>query len=492
MGADSSFKIHHSKFFSMTSLSSIQQSIAQGETNCQKLVEHYLSNIEKSKDLNIYVEVFDEEARKQAILLDKKYTENPTLVGRLFGLVISIKDVLCYKDHGVTAGSKILKGFESLFSATAVQRILEEDAIIIGRVNCDEFAMGSANENSAYGPVRNAADTSKVPGGSSGGSAVAVQAETCLVSLGTDTGGSVRQPAAFCGVIGMKPTYGRISRFGLLAYASSFDQIGVLANSIEDVSILLEIMSGYDENDSTSSEMPVENFSKNLTSKGKKKIAYFESALQHESIDPEIRQQTFALIEKLKAEEHEVEPVAFEYLDYIIPAYYVLTTAEASSNLSRFDGVRFGHRSAEANDLIEIYKKSRSEGFGTEVKRRIMLGAFVLSSGYYDAYYTKAQKIRRLIAEKTFEIFNDYDFILMPASPTPPWNIGDKMDDPVEAYLADIFTVQANMVGIPAISLPFGKHENGLPMGIQFMANKFEEKKLLAFSQHLMQDFLKQ
>jgi len=492
MGADSSFKIHHSKFFSMTSLSSIQQSIAQGETNCQKLVEHYLSNIEKSKDLNIYVEVFDEEARKQAILLDKKYTENPTSVGRLFGLVISIKDVLCYKDHGVTAGSKILKGFESLFSATAVQRILEEDAIIIGRVNCDEFAMGSANENSAYGPVRNAADTSKVPGGSSGGSAVAVQAETCLVSLGTDTGGSVRQPAAFCGVIGMKPTYGRISRYGLLAYASSFDQIGVLANSIEDVSILLEIMSGYDENDSTSSEMPVENFSKNLTSKGKKKIAYFESALQHESIDPEIRQQTFALIEKLKAEEHEVEPVAFEYLDYIIPAYYVLTTAEASSNLSRFDGVRFGHRSAEANDLIEIYKKSRSEGFGTEVKRRIMLGAFVLSSGYYDAYYTKAQKIRRLIAEKTFEIFNDYDFILMPASPTPPWNIGDKMDDPVEAYLADIFTVQANMVGIPAISLPFGKHENGLPMGIQFMANKFEEKKLLAFSQHLMQDFLKQ
>jgi aspartyl-tRNA(Asn)/glutamyl-tRNA(Gln) amidotransferase subunit A len=475
----------------MNSLQVIQQSIFNGETNCQKLVEHYLSNIEKSKDLNIYVEVFEDEAREQAILLDKKYAENPDSVGRLFGLVISIKDVLCYKDHGVTAGSKILKGFKSLFSATAVQRILEEDAIIIGRVNCDEFAMGSANENSAYGPVRNAADTSKVPGGSSGGSAVAVQAKTCLVSLGTDTGGSVRQPAAFCGVIGMKPTYGRISRFGLLAYASSFDQIGILAHSVEDVSVLLEIMSGYDENDSTSSEMPVDDFSKNLIIEGKKKIAYFESALQHESIDAEIRQQTFALIEKLKAEGHEVEPVEFEYLDYIIPAYYVLTTAEASSNLSRFDGVRFGHRSEKAEDLIEIYKKSRSEGFGTEVKRRVMLGAFVLSSGYYDAYYTKAQKIRRLIAEKTFEIFNDYDFILMPASPTPPWNIGDKMDDPVEAYLADIFTVQANMVGIPAISLPFGKHENGLPMGIQFMANKFEEKKLLAFSQYIMQHFLK-
>lgn len=490
------FKIHHffiqsSKFLSMSysSLVSIQQSISDGEINCQKLVDYYLSNIENSKDLNIYVEVFENEAREKALLLDKKYTENPDSVGQLFGLVISIKDVLCYKDHGVTAGSKILKGFESLFSATAIQRILDEDAIIIGRVNCDEFAMGSANENSAYGPVRNAVDTSKVPGGSSGGSAVAVQAETCLVSLGTDTGGSVRQPAAFCGVIGMKPTYGRISRFGLLAYASSFDQVGVLAHSVEDISILLNVMSGYDENDSTSSSRPVDDYTKDLKVEGKKKIAYFQNALQHESIDKEIREQTFNLIEKLKAEGHEVEPVDFEYLDYIIPAYYVLTTAEASSNLSRFDGVRFGHRSDKAEDLIGIYKKSRTEGFGTEVKRRIMLGAFVLSSGYYDAYYTKAQKIRRLISEKTFQIFEDYDFILMPASPTPPWNIGDKMDDPVEAYLADIFTVQANMVGIPAISLPFGKHKNGLPMGIQLLANKFEERNMLAFSKNLMELF---
>lgn len=474
-----------------SSLLSIQNDIAKGEINCQQLVQHYLSNIEKSKELNIYVEVFEQEALEQAAALDKKYTTDPESVGQLYGLVISIKDVLCYKDHEVTAGSKILKGFNSLFSATAVQRILEEDAIIIGRVNCDEFAMGSANENSAYGPVKNAADNAKVPGGSSGGSAVAVQAKTCLVSLGTDTGGSVRQPAAFCGVIGMKPTYGRISRFGLLAYASSFDQIGVLAHSVEDVSILLEVMSGFDENDSTSSEVPVEFYSQSLITEGKKKIAYFESALQHESLDKEIREQSFALIEKLKEAGHEVEPVQFEFLDYIIPAYYVLTTAEASSNLSRFDGVRFGHRSENAKDLIEVYKKSRSEGFGTEVKRRIMLGAFVLSSGYYDAYYTKAQKIRRLIADKTFQIFEEYDFILMPASPTPPWNIGDKMEDPVEAYLADIFTVQANMVGIPAISLPFGRHQNGLPMGIQLMANKFEEKKLLAFSKYLMQGFFK-
>ena len=472
----------------MTSLHSIQAAIAKGETTCTQLVDHYLSKIEETKELNIYVEVYAEEARQQAILLDEKYAEDPDAIGKLYGAVISIKDVLCYKDHGVTAGSKILKGFESLFSATAVQRILDEDAIIIGRVNCDEFAMGSANENSAYGSVSNAIDPTKVPGGSSGGSAVAVQAETCLVSLGSDTGGSVRQPAAFCGVIGMKPTYGRISRFGLLAYASSFDQIGILANDVKDVAVLLETMSGYDENDSTTSQKEVNQYAENLKSDGKKRIAYYESALQHESIDPEIRQSTFDLIEKLRSEGHTVESVDFEYLDFIIPAYYVLTTAEASSNLSRFDGVRFGHRSEDAKDLLEIYKKSRSEGFGTEVKRRIMLGTFVLSSGYYDAYYTKAQKIRRLIANKTFEIFKDYDFILMPASPTPPWNIGDKMDDPVEAYLADIFTVQANMVGIPAIALPFAKHASGLPIGIQFMANKFEEQKLLAFSSYLTKE----
>ncbi|HFB99902.1 MAG TPA: Asp-tRNA(Asn)/Glu-tRNA(Gln) amidotransferase subunit GatA [Phaeodactylibacter sp.] len=476
----------------MTSFISIQQDLFSGKTSCTQLVASYLSNIEKTKHLNIYVEVFAQEAKQQALLLDEKYAENPKEVGRLFGLVISIKDVLCYKDHEVTAASKILKGFQSLFTATAIQRLLDEDAIIIGRVNCDEFAMGSTNENSIYGAVRNAANSSKVPGGSSGGSAVAVQADTCLVSLGSDTGGSVRQPAAFCGVMGMKPTYGRISRYGLLAYASSFDQIGILSKSVENIAIVLEIMAGHDEQDSTSSQEPVENYSAGLSFFGKKrgegnpkKIAYFETALQHKSIDSEIREQTFGFIQKLKARGHIVDSVDFEYLDYIIPAYYVLTTAEASSNLSRFDGVRYGHRAENTKDLMEVYKKSRSEGFGAEVKRRIMLGTFVLSSGYYDAYYTKAQKIRRLIADKTFDIFEKYDFILMPASPTPPWNIGEKKDDPVEVYLADIFTVQANMVGIPAISLPLGKHKNGLPMGIQLMANKFEEQQLLAFSHHL-------
>ena len=472
-----------------SSLQSVQQSISEGKINCSTLVDYYLSQIESTKHLNAYVEVFGQEAKEQAIILDEKYLEDPNSVGRLFGMVIGIKDVLCYKGHKVTAASKILEGFESLFTATAVQKLIDEDAIIIGRLNCDEFAMGSTNENSVYGPARNAIDTDKVPGGSSGGSAVAVQADTCLAALGTDTGGSVRQPAAFCGVIGMKPTYGRVSRYGLLAYASSFDQVGVLANSVKDVSILLEVMAGYDEHDSTSVEHPVDNYSTELNFEGKTKIAYFKNALEHEGLDEDIRKQTFALIEKLKREGHEVEAVEFDLLDFIIPTYYVLTTAEASSNLSRYDGVRFGHRNKDANDLLEVYKKSRTEGFGTEVKRRIMLGTFVLSSGYYDAYYTKAQKIRRMISDKTKAILEDYDFILMPVSPTPPWNIGEHSDDPVANYLADIFTVQANMVGIPAIALPIGTNPSGFPIGIQFMSKQFSEKKLLSFTNYLSEIF---
>lgn len=469
-----------------TSHQQIQAELQSGKTSCSEVVEYYLSQIDSSKDLNIYVEVFKEEALERAKALDLKFKKDPASVGRLFGMVISIKDVLCYKDHGVTAGSKILSGFESLFSATAIERLLEEDAIIIGRVNCDEFAMGSTCENSIYGPTKNAADPSKVPGGSSGGSAVAVQADTCLISLGTDTGGSVRQPAAFCGVLGFKPTYGRISRYGLLAYGSSFDQIGVLSQGIEDIALVLEIMAGEDEFDATASTRSVPEYSKDLSFGKKAKIAYFDTALNHEGMDEDVQKLSLDFIDKLKAEGHTVEPVSFEYLDYIIPAYYVLTTAEASSNLSRYDGIRFGHRSEDAQNIDEVYKMSRTEGFGTEVKRRIMLGTFVLSSGYYDAYYSKAQKVRRLIADRTREIFKAYDFIIMPASPTPAWEIGKMTDDPVAMYLADIFTVQANMVGIPAIALPIGKHSNGMPVGIQLMADKFEEKKLLGFSKAVL------
>lgn len=468
-----------------TTLQQIQAAIQNGDATLEATVAHYLSRIEATQHLNAYVEVFDAEALQRARELDAKFRKNPEAVGRLFGMVISIKDVLCYKDHEVTAASKILDGFESLFSATAVERLLAEDAIIIGRTNCDEFAMGSSNENSHYGATKNAADPTKVPGGSSGGAAVSVQADTCLAALGTDTGGSVRQPAAFCGVIGFKPSYGRISRYGLLAYGSSFDQIGVFTNSIADTALLLEIMAGADEFDATASTRAVDAYAENLQFNKKAKIAYFGSALEHESLDTHIRQAAFDLIETMQSAGHTVEAVEFDYLDYIIPAYYVLTTAEASTNLSRYDGIRYGYRSQHATNLIETYKKSRTEGFGTEVKRRIMLGTFVLSAGYYDAYYTKAQQVRRLIFEKTKEIFQHFDFILMPVAPTTAWSMGEKMDDPVAMYLADIFTVQANMTGMPAISLPIATHPNGLPIGLQFMADQFRESDLLAFAHSL-------
>jgi aspartyl-tRNA(Asn)/glutamyl-tRNA(Gln) amidotransferase subunit A len=463
-----------------TTLKAIQADIHEGKTNCVALVDHYLEAIEKSENLNIYVEVFTDEARHHAFELDKKYRKNPHSVGRLFGAVVSLKDVICYADHEVTAGSKILRGFRSVFSATAVERILAEDAIIIGRTNCDQFAMGSDNTNTIYGAVRNAADAERVAGGSSGGAAVSVQADTCLVALGSDTGGSVRQPADFCEVIGMKPTYGRISRHGLLAYGSSFDQIGTLTHSVEDAALFLEIMAGADDFDSTASQKEVDAYTKNLfEAPSKYKIAYFDKALNTNGLDADIREMNVKMLDILRGAGHTVEAVDFEYLDYVVPAYYVLTTAEASSNLSRFDGVRYGYRAENVSTLEETYRKSRTEGFSDEVKRRIILGTFVLSSGYYDAYYTKAQKARRLVADRLAAIFVDYDFIIMPVSPVKPWKIGEKSDDPVAMYLADIYTVLANLAGIPAIAL--GKQH------CQFMAAKWEEGKLMAFAQQVEQ-----
>ena len=458
-----------------------------GGLTCRRLVEGYLEAIAATRHLNIYVEVFEQEALQRAGQLDEKWQKDPASVGRLFGAVISIKDVICYEGHGVTAGSRMLEGFTSLFSATAVERLLAEDAIIIGRVNCDEFAMGSTNESSCYGPTRNGADPSKVPGGSSGASAVAVQTGTCLASLGSDTGGSVRQPAAFCGVVGLKPSYGRISRHGLLAYASGFDQIGILSGSVEDAALLLEVMAGPDAFDATCSTRPVDAFDGG-TAPQKARIAYYPEALRHRGMDSGIREAVEGFIQKLQSLGHIVEPVGFAHLDYIIPAYYVLTTAEASSNLSRYDGIRFGHRATGATNIRDVYKKSRTEGFGTEVKRRIMLGTFVLSAGYYDAYYAKAQKVRRLISDRTYEILQQYDFILAPTSPVPPWDIGQMPDDPVAMYLADIFTVQANMAGIPAISLPTGRLSGELPVGVQLMAGRFEEMKLLRFAAAVMKE----
>ena len=475
--------------FEFFSIGQFHAQLRDGIVTCRQAVEHFLRQIDSTKHLNAFVEVYADEALRKADQLDMKRNAGKPM-GSLHGVVIALKDIIAYKEHRLTASSKILNGFTSIYSATATEKLLREEAIIIGSCNCDEFAMGSTNENSAYGKVLNALDETRIPGGSSGGSAVAVQAGLCMVSLGSDTGGSVRQPADFCGIIGLKPTYGRVSRHGLIAYASSFDQIGIFANRIDDVAKVLQVISGPDAYDATVSQSEVANYAGKLSENQNKKyhFAYFNEALDHPSLDKEIARSIKNTIEKLKENDHAVEAVQFDYLDYIVPAYYVLTTAEASSNLSRYDGVRYGYRTKQTvSDLTEFYKFNRSEGFGKEVKRRIMLGTFVLSTGYYDAYFTKAQQVRQLLVKKTKEIFKNYDFILMPTSPSPAFKIGEKMNDPIAMYLADIFTVMANLVGCPAISLPLFKHSAGMPFGLQAMTSEFNEVSLLQVSKQLME-----
>ena len=438
------------------------------------VVRGYLVAIQQKSSLNAFLEVFEESALEQAAKVDEKRANGQA--GRLAGMVIGLKDNLCFKGHKVTASSKILDGFESLYTATAVQRLLDEDAVIIGRLNCDEFAMGSSNENSAFGPVKNNLNESLVPGGSSGGSAVAVSAGLCTASLGSDTGGSIRQPASFTGTFGLKPTYGRISRYGLIAYASSFDQIGPFTNDLNDAALLLEVMAGKDDFDSTASSKNVDSYS-SFRPKAGLKIAVLKEAFELDGMDTEIRSSLDQQIKKLRALGHEVETVSFPYLEQMVPTYYVLTTAEASSNLSRFDGVHYGYRYPDAKGVEDTYKKSRSIGFGPEVKRRIMAGTFVLSHGYYDAYYTKAQKVRRVLRDKTEEILSQYDVILTPSTPSTAFGL-DSVKDPIQMYLQDIFTVHANLTGHPAISLPIGNHSNGMPFGLQLMGKSFGEKDL--------------
>jgi aspartyl-tRNA(Asn)/glutamyl-tRNA(Gln) amidotransferase subunit A len=467
-------------------LRDIQHDLQQGILSTQELVRHHLENIKKKAHLNAFLGVYEDEALNRANEVDKKIKAGTA--GKLAGLVVGLKDVLAYKDHPLQASSKILDGFISQFNGTAVQRLLDEDAVIIGRQNCDEFAMGSSNENSAFGPALNDADNSRVPGGSSGGSAVAVQADMCRVSLGSDTGGSVRQPAAFCGIIGLKPTYSRISRYGLIAYGSSFDCIGIFAKSVEDVAIVLEVIAGPDELDSTVSQKSVPAYSTDLKNVDEKtyKVAYVREIDESEGLQPEIKESIFKKINEIREAGHTVDVIDFPLMDYVLPTYYILATAEASSNLSRYDGVRYGYRSANATDLGSLYKKSRSEGFGKEVKKRILLGTFVLSASYYDAYYTKAQKVRRLIRDRTKEILTRYDFIIMPITPTTAFKLGEHTGNPLEMYLADLFSVQANVAGVPAIALPCGIDKQGLPIGLQLIADDFEESKLLHFSKALM------
>lgn len=457
------------------SLAEITSAIDAGKLSVYDLTLYYLKNIEeKNGRLNAFLSVFKEEVVEKAKEVDRKIEAGKA--GKLAGLVVGIKDVFCYKDHPLTCASQILEGFESQFTATCIQRLIDEDAIIIGRQNCDEFAMGSTNENSAFGVARNPVDEQTVPGGSSGGSSSAVAADFCQVSIGSDTGGSVRQPAAFCGVVGFKPTYGRISRYGLASYASSFDTVGIISKCVDDARLILEVMSGPDQYDSTASKSSF-SLTKELSQK-KFKIGLLSQSYA-EGVQAEIQTATKSVVDKLEEEGHEVEIIEFDLHDYLLSTYYVLTAAEASSNLSRYDGVRYGFRE-EAHDIHEMYKNTRTSGFGKEVKRRIMTGTFVLSARYHDAYYTQAQKVRRLVQEETNKILEEVDFILSPTTPSTAMNVGEVSNDPIKMYLEDLFTVQANVAGIPAISIPYGKDRKGLPIGIQLMSKAFNEENLLA------------
>ena len=470
------------------SLKKLQEDLYDKKITVREITSHYLSNIQANQEINAFIEVFESDALATADKIDAKIARQQP-VGKLFGLVIGIKDNIVYKNHRSTAASHILDGFVSPYSATAVDRLIAEDAIIIGRTNCDEFAMGGSNENSFFGPVKNPIDQTRVSGGSSGGSAAAVAADLCMAALGSDTGGSIRQPAAFCGIVGLKPTYGRVSRYGLMAYGSSFDQIGPLTHNVEDAALILEVIAGSDEYDATCSHQTVPAYSAAIPQEKKYKIAYYQNAVEHAGIDAEVRQACLDVIDVLISKGHQVDAIRFNELDYIVPAYYVLTTAEASSNLSRFDGVKYGFHAKEAQDLEQTYKLTRSQGFGKEVQRRIMSGSFVLSAGYYDAYYSKAQKVRRIVAEETYRTLTDYDFILCPTAPTPAYKIGE-VSDPITSFLGDIFTVQANIAGIPGISLPLHKTTAGLPIGIQFMAGRWQEEKLLCFAQEIMKQMI--
>ncbi|HEY1021601.1 MAG TPA: Asp-tRNA(Asn)/Glu-tRNA(Gln) amidotransferase subunit GatA [Flavisolibacter sp.] len=468
--------------FQFTSIEQYQSDLHSGRTTCEQAVRHFLSRIEEYTSLNAFVEVFAEEALDQALELDRSERK-----GKLHGVVIGIKDNICYKNHRVSAASGILQNFTSLYSATAVERLLAEGAIIIGRQNCDEFGMGSTNENSFYGPAVNPVDAGHVPGGSSGGSAAAVSAGLCMAALGSDTGGSVRLPADFCGIVGIKPSYGRVSRHGLLAYASSFDVIGVLASSVTDASVILEVIAGPDDYDSTAINQKPEIADLSNNNEKKYRIAYFPEWVEHSSIDPEISSAIKAKLQQLKEEGHTVEPVAFPLTEYIVPTYYILTTAEASSNLSRYDGIRYGKNWHEPNqELARLYQQNRKNGFGSEVKRRIMLGTFVLSAGYYDAYYQKAQQVRQLLRQQTELIFNQFDFIISPNAPSVAYKIGDKNLDKLAMYMGDIFTVFANLTGVPASSLPVFKHSSNLPFGLQVLSSPRNEVSLQRFSHQLM------
>lgn len=456
--------------------------VKSGQLSLIDNVRFFLDNIEKNKHLNAFNFVFIDDVLLKAEEIEEKIKSGKH--GKLAGLVIAIKDVLAIKDKPLTCSSKILQNFNSVYNATIINKLIDEDAIIIGKTNCDEFAMGSSNENSFYGPVLNPIDNTRVPGGSSGGSAAAVAAYLCDAAIGTDTGGSIRQPASFCGVYGLKPTYGRVSRYGLTAFASSFDSIGTFTNSIEDAAEIMEVISGYDKYDSTSVVENVPSYKVNILNLKRNLVIGVPTQYFSTGLNEGIKNKIIALIDNLK-KDFTIKEISLPNMDYAIATYYILTTAEASSNLSRYDGVRYGHRSKEYINLDKMYKNTRSEGFGKEVKRRIMLGTYVLSAGYYDAYYKKAQKVRRLIKNDFDNAFNEVDLIITPVTPTTAFKLNEKSSDPLEMYLNDIYTTSINLAGIPAISLPLSTDLQGLPIGVQIIADSLKEDRLFQFGKFL-------
>jgi aspartyl-tRNA(Asn)/glutamyl-tRNA(Gln) amidotransferase subunit A len=460
-------------------IDSTRTAIAAKQITASALVEQFYGKINaEDPEIHAYLTLSEDRALKQAQHIDDLVTKGD-LLPPLAGVPIGIKDVMVTKGVRTTAGSRILEKFIPPYDCTAVARLEAAGAIILGKMNCDEFAMGSSNENSAYGPVRNPRDKSRVPGGSSGGSAAAVAAGTVVATLGSDTGGSIRQPASFCGVVGLMPTYGRVSRYGLIAFASSLDHIGPLTKTVKDAAILLRVIAGRDPLDSTSADVPVPDYEADLL----QSVAGLKIGVPKEyfgeGLDPEVRVAVEAGISRLRAAGCEIIPISLPHTAYAIPTYYVIATAEASANLARFDGVRYGYRAKGARSLSEMYRKSRDEGFGPEVKRRIMLGTYALSSGYYDAYYLKAQRVRTLLTRDFEQAFQKVDAIVTPTAPTPAFKLGEKSDDPLSMYLADIYTVTADLAGIPGISVPCGHTASGLPIGLQVLGKHFDESTVL-------------
>ncbi len=448
----------------------------------QQYIDKILSDDQHDQPLNALTFMMKKEALSMADEADKRLAKGDS--SPLLGLPMIVKDNMNIKGHPTTCASKILDGYKASYDATIVSKLKKAGAVLLAKSNMDEFAMGSSSEYSCYGPVRNYRDRDRSPGGSSGGSAVAISAQWTPLALGSDTGGSIRQPASLCGVVGMKPTYGRVSRYGLVAYSSSLDQIGPFANTVEDAALLLQVISGHDPHDSTSSKEKVPDYLDKIDQNIKSKKIGVVKDYHSKDLAPEIKAKVDEAIDKLKSKGCEIVDVSLPHAEYGVPVYYVIATAEASSNLSRFDGIRYGQRS-ETQSLEDTYLQSRSEGFGPEVKRRVILGTYVLSSGYYDAYYLKAQKVRTLIKQDFQKAFEQVDALITPTSPTTAFKIGEKMNDPLEMYLTDIYTVNLNLAGLPGISIPFGESEEGLPIGVQLIGNYFHEKPLLNIAWHL-------